>query len=114
VTLEHSANATEGVSAQKTCFKTITTPLLVNSVGSNTTPTTAAAAQKGFPDNFTLREHVLIFSELKVGKNKPTEKQQEWLELMEAWREFLGVPESNAVVRVWYPEDWVEIVRVLE
>ena len=71
-------------------------------------------SEKGFPDNFTLREHVLIFSELKVGSNKPTEKQQEWLELMEAWREFLGVPESNAVVRVWYPEDWVEIVRVLE
>jgi hypothetical protein len=71
-------------------------------------------SEKGFPDNFTLRGHVLIFSELKVGSNKPTNKQEEWLELMRAWRGFLGISESNAVVRVWYPEDWAEIVRVLE
>ena len=43
-------------------------------------------------------------AELKVGKNKPTPEQEQWLE---AWRK-IGVPAF-----VWKPEDWKTIERLL-
>jgi hypothetical protein len=57
----------------------------------------------GFPDNVLARERV-IFAELKVGKNKPTRAQREWLS---------GLAAARAEVYLWYPSDLDEIGRIL-
>lgn len=59
---------------------------------------TALEGHKGLPDIIAARGGVIIMAELKVGKNKPTADQAEWLEAS-------GSP-------VWRPEDWDSIVEV--
>lgn len=54
----------------------------------------------GYPDLVMLRGACLLVAELKVGKNKPTPAQLEWLE---AWRAV------GAEVHVWTPAHWPEI-----
>jgi hypothetical protein len=54
----------------------------------------------GSPDIIAARHGRKVFAELKVGKNKPTEAQQDWLH-------HLG---SDAYV--WYPDDWYTIAMV--
>lgn len=64
----------------------------------------------GFPDLTMVREGRLIFAELKVGKNKPTEYQRQWIsELGEVG---LRTPESIDVY-VWYPSDWNRLIEAL-
>ena len=60
---------------------------------------------KGFPDLVLVRGTRLIFAELKVGKNKPTPEQFEWLARL------MG---AGAECYVWRPEQWDEIVARLE
>ena len=61
-------------------------------------------SEKGFPDLTMVRRDRLLFAELKVGKNKLTPDQQDWLgSLLRAGQEAF----------VWRPEDWAEIVETL-
>jgi hypothetical protein len=59
---------------------------------------------KGFPDCVFVKATKLIVAELKVGKNKVTDEQQDWLNHFAA----AGIP-----AYVWYPTDWTEIESVL-
>jgi len=61
-------------------------------------------SQAGYPDLTLVRERVMV-AELKVGTNRPTSAQEDWLDAFRAAR----VP-----AYLWRPEDWPEIVRVLE
>jgi hypothetical protein len=65
--------------------------------------TPVAANGKGFPDLELVRER-LVKVELKIGKNKATAEQKEWLRAY-----------SNAGVEwyVWRPVDWPIIVETL-
>ena len=59
------------------------------------------AASLGFPDLVLAREGVVIFAELKTKRGKTTCHQQLWgHHLGTAWR-------------VWRPDDWPEIEKVL-
>lgn len=58
----------------------------------------------GFPDRVFVRAGVLIFAELKVGNNTPTDHQAEWIGAINA----CGVP-----CFVWCPGDWDQIVEIL-
>lgn len=60
---------------------------------------TAYEGHAGLPDIIAARGGVIIMAELKVGKNKPTADQREWLEAS-------GSP-------VWRPEDWDSIVKLV-
>jgi hypothetical protein len=57
----------------------------------------------GFPDLLMLRRDRQVAAELKVGRNKPTQLQLDWLERFEE------VGESY----LWYPDDWNRIEEVL-
>ena len=58
----------------------------------------------GFPDLTMVRNGKLIFAELKVGRNNPTESQKLWLEELRRC-----IPD----VYLWRPCDWREIEAVL-
>jgi thiol:disulfide interchange protein len=58
----------------------------------------------GFPDLVLLRGPRVVVAELKVGRNRPTPAQVEWLE---SWRA-AGVP-----AYLWTPAEWGEIEAVL-
>ena len=58
----------------------------------------------GFPDLTLVRDGKLIFAELKVGKNNPTESQRRWL---------TELRRANCAVYLWRPCDWREIEQVL-
>jgi hypothetical protein len=66
----------------------------------------SANSSPGFPDLVFLRAGVLGFAELKVGDNKPTKPQQDWLA-------DLAAVNSVAFVALWYPDDWPTIEEVL-
>jgi hypothetical protein len=59
----------------------------------------------GFPDLVMARKGRLVFAELKVGRNKPSELQKRWL-----WE--LGEVDGVGVY-LWTPDDWDEIEGVL-
>lgn len=59
---------------------------------------TAYEGHAGLPDIIAARGGKVIMAELKVGKNKPTADQAEWLKAS-------GSP-------VWRPEDWDIILTV--
>lgn len=58
----------------------------------------------GWPDIVFLRDDKLIVAELKVGKNKVTPAQDEWLDAFA----MAGIDTFT-----WTPEDWPEIETVL-
>ena len=58
----------------------------------------------GFPDLLMLRDERMVAAEIKVGSNKTSDVQDEWLD---AFRN------AGAEVYVWYPKDWDEACRVL-
>lgn len=66
--------------------------------------TPVAADGKGFPDLLLVKPGKQVALELKVGKNKPTPEQLEWLALFEPVSFYAGVI---------YPENWDVLVRVL-
>jgi hypothetical protein len=57
----------------------------------------SGARAKGFPDLVMVRERVL-FRELKVGRNKPSPEQSEWIEDLTA---------AGADAKVWTDKDWL-------
>jgi hypothetical protein len=65
--------------------------------------TPVAGDGAGFPDLLLLRE-TLLAVELKVGRNKPSAKQVEWLE---------SLKRAGIFARVWTPADWNEIQQTL-
>lgn len=72
--------------------------------GKMVTPVQANGA--GFPDLVLAnpKRHHLLFAELKVGKNKLTPEQKEWLH---------AILSCNVAYFTWYPEDWDDIKRIL-
>jgi hypothetical protein len=72
------------------------------------TPVQADGA--GFPDLVMVRAPRVIFSELKVGKNEPSEAQAAWIhELAACCRPIAGEsphPHLSVEVYVWRPGDW--------
>jgi hypothetical protein len=52
----------------------------------------------GLPDIIASRRGRTILAELKVGKNKPTQEQREWLDASSGY--------------LWYPSGWSEIEAV--
>lgn len=58
---------------------------------------------KGYPDLTLARERV-IFAELKVGYNKPTEEQLQWM---------LWLTGAGAEHHLWYPKDLEQIQKTL-
>ncbi|HUT58686.1 MAG TPA: VRR-NUC domain-containing protein [Phycisphaerae bacterium] len=67
--------------------------------------------RKGFPDMVLVRDGRLIFAELKREKQKPSEKQQAWLDdlsLVADEAENLGQDKRYwrpVLIRVWRPSD---------
>jgi len=59
----------------------------------------------GCPALGLVRPPRLVFAELKVGRNRPTPAQQEWL------RQLGACPQAE--VYLWTPDCWQEIERVL-
>lgn len=57
----------------------------------------------GFPDLVIGRRGQIIVAELKVGDNKPSEDQVEWLNLFK----LAGIP-----TYLWYPADFADVVAV--
>jgi len=66
--------------------------------------TAVQADGAGFPDLILLRGARCIAAELKVGKNKPTPEQHEWLAAFH-----LAAVENY----IWRPENWDQIMEVL-
>lgn len=64
----------------------------------------AVQGDVGFPDAILVRAGRLIVCELKVGRNKPTAEQEQWLADFRS----AGVP-----AYLWYPSQWPEIESVL-
>ena len=60
---------------------------------------------KGFPDLVIVGHGRLLFAELKVGDNKPTATQREWLKALRR---------AGAEQHIWKPEDWPEIEFTLK
>ncbi len=67
--------------------------------------TPVAGDGKGFPDTVFVKTGLLVFAELKVGKNKATPEQLQWLAVLST------VP--NVEAHLWRPEDWSDIEKVL-
>ena len=66
---------------------------------------TSIHSPRGWPDLSLAREgQPIIFIELKVGKNKPTELQKHWIELLNT---------TGNKAFVFWPYQWDEIVEVL-
>lgn len=67
---------------------------------------TAQEGHVGYPDlTLAHTEHGLIFAELKAGRNKLTEDQMIWREVLEA---------CGAEFHVWRPADQDQIVKRLK
>jgi hypothetical protein len=58
----------------------------------------------GFPDLVLVRGPVILYRELKVGKNTTTSAQEHWINILRIARQD---------VKVWRPEDWSEIEATL-
>ncbi len=66
--------------------------------------TAVSGSGVGFPDLLLVRGEVLLFVELKVGKNKPTADQLEWLDALQG---------AGVRAEVWRPEMWQDIEKRL-
>lgn len=60
----------------------------------------------GFPDLVMVHpdKYKVVFVELKVGKNKLTASQEDWID---------ALCDAGEYVYVWYPEDWPQIEQIL-
>ena len=59
---------------------------------------------KGFPDLVLARGRRLVFAELKLEGEEPTNDQEIWLNLLRL---------TSSEMYVWRPSDWREIEEVL-
>ena len=62
---------------------------------------TALTGDSGFVDLVLARDGVVLHAELKVGRGKPRPDQVSWAHAI------------GETYRLWYPEDWDEIVAEL-
>jgi hypothetical protein len=60
----------------------------------------------GFPDLLLLRGPRLVVAELKVGRNRETPEQREWLAAFARL-------DGDVAVFTWTPADWADIERAL-
>lgn len=67
--------------------------------------TPVAADGAGWPDLVLARAGVVIFAELKVGRNRTTAEQDAWLADLRA---------AGLTAVVWYPHMWDEIEKTLK
>jgi hypothetical protein len=86
---------------------------------------TTVQGDRGFPDLVLVRPPRLIFAELKVGKNKPTDEQDQWIAVLQdvggsgtaLYINERGRPADVVYpwleTYVWHPEQWSEILVVL-
>ncbi len=71
-------------------------------------------SDKGFPDLVLARDGRIIFAELKKdAKSQPDQDQQIWLDHLRG-SDILGPRNGAPEVYVWRPQDWDEIVAVLQ
>ena len=68
-------------------------------------PYDSRRSEAGWPDLVLIKGKVIIFAELKVGKNKRSDAQVEWAQAI------LGV--EDVYYRLWYPEHQDEIEKIL-
>lgn len=66
--------------------------------------TAVAGDGKGFPDLFMVRGAERVAAELKVGKNRLTPEQCDWIAALEA---------AGVKAYCWKPENWPDIESVL-
>ena len=59
---------------------------------------------RGWPDLVLVRDHSILFRELKSEKGRLTPQQKEWLEALTG---------AGQDAKVWRPSDWEEIQRTL-
>lgn len=72
-------------------------------------------SEPGFPDLVMVRDGQLIFAELKVGKNKPTEAQKMWGDALRAVENRTDEGLAKIVeYHLWTLDDWPKIERTLE
>lgn len=63
----------------------------------------------GFPDLVLVRRPRVIFAELKVGRNRPSKAQQQWLDELAACdgiEAYLWRPEHLDTIRTTLARDW--------
>ena len=65
---------------------------------------TALQGHAGFPDICAAKVGRVLFAELKVGKNKPTDEQAQWLAALD----------GDAETYVWYPQHWGTIRGIFQ
>ena len=69
---------------------------------------TPVQGHKGFPDLVLARRGRVIFAELKVGRGQLSEDQVLWRDAMDG-----GQAAEYAGWKLWRPEDWADIERIL-
>lgn len=74
---------------------------------SNGKPIPTVQGDKGFPDLVMVRGQRLIFAELKVGKNKLSAEQSQWI------IDLTNLVSMEVAVYSWTPKDWIDILKVL-
>lgn len=71
-------------------------------------------SEPGFPDLCMVKNGLLIFAELKVGRNGLSPAQRKWVDRLTDVQTDACVDHQEPVrVYVWYPDDWETIERVL-
>ena len=70
----------------------------------------ATAASPGYPDLTMTNGKQIVFAELKVGKNVPTQPQREWIALLRS----VTSKYTDITVAVWTPDDWDDIEEALK
>ena len=68
-------------------------------------------SEAGFPDLVMLRRGEMVVAELKVGKNKETPEQSDWLH--DFWLVGVNCPLGIVLTYTWRPTDWPKIIEVL-
>ena len=68
---------------------------------------TMIQGDKGFPDLVMVRGQRLLFAELKVGKNKLSDEQCQWI------IDLTNLMSMEVAVYSWTPKDWPDILKVL-
>lgn len=69
---------------------------------------TPVQGHKGFPDLVLARRGRVIFAELKAGRGQLSEDQVLWRDAMDG-----GQAAEYAGWKLWRPEDWADIERIL-
>jgi hypothetical protein len=71
-------------------------------------------AHKGIEDIHAARYNKLLYAELKMPSNKPTENQAQWLAAHSVFADKYNTAAGREliIVRLWYPEHEDEIIQV--